>query len=58
MKYFQDRIRELHNVTWPTQNQAVHSMIVVLVIMLLTGMFITLSDYALSEIVLGLINKG
>ncbi len=51
-KYIKDRLGELHNVTWPTQKQATHSMIIVLVIMLLVGIFLGVVDYGLNQIVL------
>jgi preprotein translocase SecE subunit len=44
MKYIKDRVSELHNITWPTRKQAIHSMILVLVIMLLTGLFLGIVD--------------
>ena len=44
MKYIKDRVSELHNITWPTRKQAIHSMILVLVIMLLTGLFLGFVD--------------
>ncbi len=47
--FFKDRIGELHNVTWPTSKQAVHSMILVLTVMLLTGLFLGFVDYLLTE---------
>lgn len=53
--FFKDRLGELNNVTWPTQRQAIHSMILVLVIMLLVGIFLGFVDYGLNEIVLSLL---
>jgi preprotein translocase SecE subunit len=55
-KFFTDRIAELHNVTWPTNQQAVHSMITVLVIMLLVGIFLGVIDYFFNEGILSLLN--
>lgn len=55
--FLQDRIGELHNVTWPTRKQAIHSVILVLIIMLLTGLFLGLIDYFLNEGVLFLLKK-
>lgn len=49
------RVGELNNVTWPTQKQAVHSMILVLTIMLIVGFFLGVVDAFLSEVVLYLI---
>ncbi len=46
--FFTDRIAELHNVTWPTRKQAIHSMILVLTIMLLVGIFLGIIDYLLT----------
>jgi preprotein translocase SecE subunit len=53
--FFKVRWGELNNVTWPTQKQAVHSMILVLTIMLIVGVFLGFVDAGLSEIVLYLI---
>ena len=53
--YFKSRIAELNNVTWPTRKQAIHAMILVLVIMLLTGLFLGFVDNILNEIVLYLL---
>lgn len=55
--YLQERQNELKNVTWPTRKQAVHSMILVLSIMLITGVLLGLFDYVLKEAVLLLINQ-
>lgn len=51
--YLKDRIGELHNITWPTRKHAVHSMILVLVIMLIVGVFLGVVDYLLNQAVLG-----
>lgn len=51
-KFFKDRLGELHNVTWPTQKQATHSMILVLVIMLIVGLFLGFIDNMLNQAVL------
>ena len=56
-KFFTNRIAELHNVTWPTQKQAVHSMITVLVIMGITGVLLTLLDSGLRELTLSIITR-
>jgi len=53
--FFKDRLTELHAVTWPTRKQAVHSMITVIVIMLIVGVFLVLVDSALNKMVLNLI---
>ncbi|NCP67848.1 preprotein translocase subunit SecE [bacterium] len=53
--FFKARWGELNNVTWPTQKQAVHSMVLVLTIMLIVGVFLGFVDAALSEAVLYLI---
>jgi len=50
--YFKDRLAELNNVTWPTRKQAIHSMIIVLVIMLIVGIFLGVIDSALNRLVL------
>lgn len=55
--YLRARIAELHAVTWPTQRQATHAMVVVLVIMLLVGLFITVTDWLLNDLVLFLMNR-
>lgn len=49
-KIFGPYISELNNVTWPTQKQAIHSMIIVLTIMALTGVFLTLVDTGLKQL--------
>jgi len=54
--FWKDKIAELHNVTWPTRNQATHSMITVMSIMLLVGFFLGVVDYFFNEIVLSLLN--
>ena len=54
-RFFKDRTGELNNVTWPTRKQATHSMILVLTIMLIVGVFLGLVDAGLSEVVLLLI---
>ncbi len=56
-KFFKDRIAELHAVSWPTKQQAIHSMITVLVIMLLVGVALTIVDYLLNEVILNLLAK-
>lgn len=55
--YFKERLAELNNVTWPTRKQSVHSMITVIVIMLLVGIFLGVTDYVLNEGVLFLLNR-
>ena len=56
-KFFKDRVAELHAVSWPTKQQAIHSMITVLVIMLLVGVALTIVDYLLNEAILNLLAK-
>jgi len=56
-KFFKDRIAELHAVSWPTKQQAIHAMITVLVIMLLVGVALTIVDYLLNEVILNLLAK-
>ena len=56
-KFFQSRVAELNNVTWPTQKQAVHSMITVLVIMAVIGVFLTLIDSVFKEAAISLLTK-
>ena len=56
-KFLKDRIAELHAVSWPTKQQAIHAMITVLVIMLLVGVALTIVDYLLNEVVLNLLAK-
>ena len=53
--FLKDHIAELHGVTWPTRKQAIHSMITVLVIMLLVGIFLGVVDSLLNQVVLKLI---
>ena len=49
--YFANRIAELNAVTWPTQNHAIHSTVVVVTIMAFIGIFITMSDAAFGQLV-------
>lgn len=51
MQFFKSRISELQNVTWPTRKQAIHAMILVLVIMLLVGLFLGGLDFGLTTLV-------
>ncbi len=53
--FFRNAVNELHNVTWPTRTQAIHSMFTVLVIMLLVGVFLAVVDYLLNEGILALL---
>ena len=41
---------ELHNVTWPTRRQAIHTMITVVVIMLVVGIFLAVLDNGLGKL--------
>ncbi|MDH3324571.1 MAG: preprotein translocase subunit SecE [Candidatus Peregrinibacteria bacterium] len=50
--FFKDRIAELHNITWPTKAQAIHAMVLVVVIMLLVGVSLGIIDYFLNQAVL------
>ncbi len=50
-KFLKDRLSELNAVTWPTQKQAIHSSVTVLVIMFVIGLLLTLMDAGLNEIV-------
>lgn len=51
MQFFKNRISELQNVTWPTRKQAIHAMILVLVIMLIVGVFLGGVDFGLTGLV-------
>lgn len=53
--FFKVRWGELNNITWPTKKQALHSMVLVLVIMLIVGIFLGFIDAALSKAVFYLI---
>lgn len=55
--FLRERIGELHNVTWPTQKQAIHSVILVLIIMLITGFTLGFIDFLLNKGVLLMISK-
>ncbi|MCF7906022.1 preprotein translocase subunit SecE [Candidatus Gracilibacteria bacterium] len=55
--FLKNRIAELHNVTWPTRKQAVHSMITVLSIMLIVGVFLGVVDYFFNEGILFFLNR-
>ena len=50
--FIRNAINELHNVTWPTRTQAIHSMFTVISIMLLVGLFLGLVDYLFNEAIL------
>ncbi len=54
--FFKARWGELSNVTWPTKKQAIHSMILVLTIMLIVGLFLGFIDAVLSNVLLDLIS--
>ncbi len=56
-KFLKDRLAELHSVSWPTKRQATEAMITVLVIMLLVGVALTVTDYLLNEGVLYFLEK-
>ncbi len=45
--FLKKHIAELHNVTWPTKNQAVHSMVTVVTIMFIVGVFLSVLDNVL-----------
>lgn len=53
--YIKERLGELHNVTWPTKKQATHSMILVMIIMIITGIFLSNIDYLLNQVVLQIV---
>ncbi len=55
--FLKDRIGELNNITWPTQRQAIHAMILVLTIMLIVGLFLGMVDYGINQVVLYLLNR-
>jgi len=50
-KFLHDRFVELNAVTWPTRNQAIHSSITVLVIMLIIAFLLAIMDFGFSELV-------
>ena len=50
--FFRNAVNELHNITWPTKTQAVHSMITVIAIMLIVGVFLGVVDYLFNEAIL------
>ncbi len=54
--FFQERVSELHNITWPTQKKAIHAMILVLSIMLIVGLFLGFVDYLINQGVLWALN--
>ncbi len=54
--YIKDRVSELNNITWPTQKQAIHSMITVIIIMIIVGFFLSSVDYGLNQAVLKFIS--
>ena len=55
--YLKDRVGELNNITWPTQKQAIHAMILVLIIMLIVGLFLGFVDHGINRVVLFLLNR-
>ncbi|MCF7830466.1 preprotein translocase subunit SecE [Candidatus Gracilibacteria bacterium] len=55
--FLKKQVAELHNVTWPTKKQAIHSMITVIVVMMLVGVFLGIVDYVFNEGVLFMLNK-
>jgi preprotein translocase SecE subunit len=48
-RFFDERMNELRNVTWPTRKHATHSMILVLVIVLLSGIMLGVMDWVLKQ---------
>lgn len=54
-KFINDHIAELHNVSWPTQKQAVHAMATVLTIMAITGAILGVLDSFLGQLFASLI---
>jgi preprotein translocase subunit SecE len=46
-----ETVTELRKVTWPNRKEMRQSIVVVLVGMLLLGIFVSLSDFALYEVV-------
>jgi len=51
------QVAELHNITWPTKKQAIHSMITVIVVMIIVGIFLGVVDLIFNEGVLFMLNK-
>ena len=52
LNFFQNAVSELHNITWPTRTQAIHSMFTVISIMLIVGIFLGVIDYLFNEAIL------
>jgi len=50
-KYFQDTARELKQVTWPTQKQALFYTALVLVISTVVALFVGAFDYLFSQVI-------
>ncbi len=55
--FFTEALAELRNVTWPTKAQAIHSMITVLSIMLMVGVFLTVVDSGFNEVIMYALEK-
>ncbi len=47
-KYFSDALRELHQVTWPTRQQAVRITVIVFIFMAVTAVVLGALDQLLS----------
>jgi preprotein translocase SecE subunit len=47
-KYIQESFQELHNVTWPTQKQAIRITTIVFIFMIVSGILLGLIDQLLA----------
>jgi len=56
-QYFRDTFRELKQVKWPTQNQALIYTLLVIVICLFVGLFVGLFDFIFSSGVDIIVNR-
>lgn len=50
-KYFRDTARELKQVTWPTQQQAMFYTALVLIISILVGVFLGAFDFVFTKFI-------
>ena len=47
-KYFQESLRELNNVTWPTKKQAIHITTIVFIFMMISAAILGIVDQIFS----------
>jgi preprotein translocase subunit SecE len=52
LQFFKDSTRELKHVVWPTRQETKNYFVLVLVILILFGLYLTLADTIFSETML------